>query len=129
MGEKEVLLQPRSEPRAFAMNVALSSVLRETREPSLGSQPRVTPLNPAMSSSLGPSPTTWLQPGMAVALTGAPTAVTLRTRMGTIVRRDEYDDYVVVRLAIPAIYHHANDETEELSEIVVMADNLRVVGI
>ncbi len=69
-----------------------------------------------------------LQPGMRVELTGTPTAVTLRGRTGKIVREDEDDDYVIVALDIPAQYRHANGEVEELPEIVVMTDNLRVLG-
>ncbi len=67
-----------------------------------------------------------LLPGMRVELTGTPTAVTLRSRTGKIVRADEDDDdYVIVALDTPAQYRHANGEVEELPEIAVMTDNLR----
>lgn len=69
-------------------------------------------------------------PGTRVELTGSPTAVTLRSRTGRIVREDaEDDDYLIVRLDTPALYHHANGETEELSEIAVMSDNLHALGV
>ncbi|MHB8647445.1 MAG: hypothetical protein ACYDAR_16805 [Thermomicrobiales bacterium] len=66
--------------------------------------------------------------GMHVELTGTPTAVTLRSRTGRVVRTDEDEDYVIVALDIPAQYHHANGEVEDLPEIAVMTDNLRVLG-
>ncbi len=69
-----------------------------------------------------------LLPGTRVELTGTPTAVTLRGRTGKIVREDEDDEYVIVELDIPAQYHHANGDVEELPEIVVMTDNLRILG-
>jgi len=68
-----------------------------------------------------------MQPGMRVELTGNPTAVTLRGRTGTVVREDEDEDYVIVELDTPALYRHINGEVEELPEIVVMTDNLRVL--
>lgn len=68
-----------------------------------------------------------VQPGMRVELTGNPTAVTLRGRMGTVVREDEDEDYVIVELDTPALYRHINGEVEELPEIVVRTDNLRVL--
>lgn len=70
-----------------------------------------------------------MRPGTRVELAVKPTAVTLRGRTGTIVREDEDGrDYVVVRLDIPAVYHHFNGEDEELPEIVVMMDNLRALS-
>lgn len=69
-----------------------------------------------------------LLPGMRVELTGTPTAVTLRGHTGKIVREDEDDEYVIVELDVPAQYRHANGDVEELPEIVVMTDNLRVLG-
>jgi len=57
---------------------------------------------------------------------GAPTGIALRTRSGIIVREDEYDDHFIVRLDIPARYRHVDGEDEELSEIVVLSDNLRL---
>lgn len=66
--------------------------------------------------------------GMHVELTGMPTAVTLRSHTGRVVREDEDEDYVIVALDILAQYHHANGEIEDLLEIAVMADNLRVLG-
>lgn len=77
---------------------------------------------------LSNAPTINVQPGMRVELTGHPTAVTLRGRNGTVVREDEDEDYVIVRLDTPALYRHFNGEVEELPEIVVLTDNLRVLG-
>ncbi len=65
---------------------------------------------------------------MRVMLTGTPTGVSLRTRTGTVVRNDEYDEYVIVRLDMPARYRLANGEVEDLPEIAVMADNLCGIG-
>jgi len=70
-----------------------------------------------------------LVPGLRVELTGTPTAVTLRSRTGKVVREDEDDDYVIVQLDTPALYRHANGEVEELPEIVVMTENLRILGL
>lgn len=77
-----------------------------------------------------PNPATpILVPGMRVELTGTPTAVMLRSRTGRIARPDDDDDdYVIVALDSPADYYHANGEVEELPEIAVMTDNLRVLG-
>jgi hypothetical protein len=69
-----------------------------------------------------------IQPGMRVELTGTPTAVTLRGRTGIVVREDEDEDYVIVKLDTPALYRRLNGEVEELPEIVVMVDNLRDIG-
>ena len=66
-------------------------------------------------------------PGMHVELTGTPTAVTLRSRTGRVVRDDEDEDYVIVALNIPAQYRHANGAVEDLPEIAVLTDNLRVL--
>lgn len=77
---------------------------------------------------LSSAPIVNVQPGMRVELTGKPTAVTLRGRTGTVVREDEDEDYVIVKLDTPALYRHFNGEVEELPEIVVMIDNLRVLG-
>lgn len=67
-------------------------------------------------------------PGMHVELTGTPTAVTLRSRTGRVVREDDDEDYVIVALDIPAQYRHANGEVEDLPEIAVLTDNLRLLG-
>jgi len=69
-----------------------------------------------------------VQPGIRVELTGAPTAVTLRGRTGTVVREDEDEGYVIVNLDTPALYRHFNGQVEELPEVRVMTDNLRILG-
>ncbi|MGI8855142.1 MAG: hypothetical protein ACR2JW_05280 [Thermomicrobiales bacterium] len=88
----------------------------------------ITVLQSVGDAMVSTAPTVNVQPGMRVELTGKPTAVTLRGRTGTVVREDEDEDYVIVELDIPALYRHFNGEVEELPEIVVMVDNLRVLG-
>lgn len=67
--------------------------------------------------------------GQRVELEGNPIGVTLTARTGMIVRPDdEWDGYYIVRLDAPAVYHHANGETETLLEIREAADNLQLLA-
>ncbi len=129
MGKTKALLRFRPEPGPSSMNVALQGAFYQSSDLSLH-PPRetITVLPPTMTSS-GGTLGKWLQPGVRVALQFAPTSVTLRSRTGVIVRQDEFDDYFIVRLDLPARYRHAGGEIEELSEIAVMTDNLMVFGI
>ena len=68
-----------------------------------------------------------LVPGMRVRLRSANHLVDLRSPLGRIVRPDEYDDYYIVRLDAPAIYHNADGTTSELAEIAEMVHNLEVI--
>jgi len=45
------------------------------------------------------------------------------------VRPDEWDDYYIVRLDEPAIYHNADGTTRDLPEIAQMVDNLDVLDL
>ena len=53
--------------------------------------------------------------------------VTLRSKLGRIVRPDVWDGYYVVRLDQPALYHGADGSAQELKEIREAADYLDVV--
>jgi len=67
------------------------------------------------------------KPGVRVRLHAAHFLVDLRSPTGTIVRPDTYDDYFVVRLDEPAVYHNADGTTTELTEICEAFDNMDVV--
>lgn len=54
--------------------------------------------------------------------------LTLRSRLGTIVRRDEYLDYYIVRLDEPVAYREPDGRTTDLAEIRESAANLEVVA-
>ena len=82
----------------------------------------------AGAAGLSGVPVRTVLPGMHVELTGTPTAVILRSRTGRVVREDEDEDYVIVALDVPAQYRHASGEVEDLSEIAVLTDNLRILG-
>lgn len=47
--------------------------------------------------------------------------------MGTVVRKDQWADYYVIRLDRPALYHDAEGRVEELTEICEDIDNLEVI--
>ena len=69
-----------------------------------------------------------LRPGVRVMVCGNLASVTLRSRTGRIVGPDAYwEDFFIVRLDQPAIYHHANGETEDLAEIREGIDNLIIL--
>lgn len=51
----------------------------------------------------------------------------LRADTGAVVRPDDLDDYYIVYLDEPALYHHTDGRTEELSEIREAADNMDVL--
>ncbi len=109
--------------KAGAITVVLTSEFASTTMVKASSMDQFTG-----GQMLSSTPTINVQPGMRVELTSHPTAVTLRVRTGTVVREDEDEDYVIVRLDTPALYRHFNGEVEELPEIVVMVDSLRVLG-
>jgi hypothetical protein len=68
-----------------------------------------------------------LTPGTRVRLTGTPAGVTLVHPTGVIVRWGDWDDYYIVRLDVPAIYHNADGTQESLPEIRQSSDNLCVL--
>ena len=73
---------------------------------------------------------TWpsLVPGTRVHIVGNPVALTLSSPYGYVVRPDEYDeDHYVVRLEMPATYHHADGRIEQLHEIVQAVFNLEAI--
>ena len=70
-----------------------------------------------------------LRPGTRVRLRSVNRLVDLRSCFGTIVRPDEWDDYYIVHLDVPAIYHNADGSTRDLPEIAQMVDNLDVLDV
>ena len=75
------------------------------------------------------TPLATLAPGTRVRLRSANHLVDLRSSFGTVVRPDEWDDYYIVRLDEPAIYHNADGTTRDLPEIAQMVDNLDVLDL
>ena len=69
----------------------------------------------------------WLRPGDRVRLRSAPAQTDLQEDTGSVVRRDEWAGYYIVRLDLPALYHHADGREEELQEICEAADNLEIL--
>ena len=65
-----------------------------------------------------------LAPGARVRVCSTSHKVELRADTGSVVRPDEWLDYYVVRLDVPALYRHPEGQTEELAEIVEDVDNL-----
>ena len=71
---------------------------------------------------------TVLVPGTRVRLTAPTPLLTLRSDCGTVVARDAYKDYYVVRLDEPALLRHSEtDPPTVLEEVVEMADNLEIL--
>jgi hypothetical protein len=68
-----------------------------------------------------------LRPGDRVRLRSAPAQTDLQGDPGSVVRRDEWAGYYIVRLDRPALYHHADGRVEELPEICEAADNLAIL--
>lgn len=69
-----------------------------------------------------------LHPGTRVMIRGNLASATLRSRTGYIVGPDTvWEDFFIIRLDHPALYHHANGETEELAEIREGFDNLIIL--
>ena len=52
----------------------------------------------------------------------------LRADTGTIIRRDKWDGYYIVRLDAPAMLRHGDDPPEEVEEVAEAADNLETIG-
>jgi len=55
--------------------------------------------------------------------------VDLRSPFGSILCPDEWDDYYIVHLDEPAIYHNADGSTHDLPDIAQMVDNLDVIDM
>ena len=68
-----------------------------------------------------------LMPGTRVRLSGTPAGVTLVRPTGVIVRWGDWDDYYIVRLDVPAIFHNADGTQEPLPEIRQSSDNFHVL--
>jgi hypothetical protein len=51
----------------------------------------------------------------------------LRADTGTVIRRDTWDGYYIVRLDATAIRRHGDDPPEELVEVAEAADNLEAI--
>ncbi len=68
-----------------------------------------------------------LRSGTRVRIVDHPVQITLRAFTGVIIRPDEWDDYYVIRLGEPALYHQADDSNEELRKIVEHHDNLDIL--
>lgn len=69
-----------------------------------------------------------LRPDVRVIIRGNLASVTLRSRTGFIVGPNAFwEDFFIVRLDQPAIYHHANGETDDLAEIREGIDNLSIL--
>lgn len=68
-----------------------------------------------------------LQPRARVRLLSAAHVLTLRADTGYVVRPDEWDDYFIIRLDQPALYHHADGRIEDLWEVRELADNLELI--
>jgi hypothetical protein len=47
---------------------------------------------------------------------------------GTVVRRDIWDGYYIVRLDAPGILRHGEGSTERVTEVAEAADNLEAIG-
>ena len=68
-----------------------------------------------------------LRQGTRVRLRAPSPLLRLRSDMGTVVRKDQWADYYVIRLDRPALYHDAEGRVEELTEICEDIDNLEVI--
>jgi hypothetical protein len=68
-----------------------------------------------------------LRSGTRVRIVDHPVQVTLRAFTGVIVKPDEWDDYYIIRLDEPALYHQADGSNGELHEIVEHHDNLDIL--
>lgn len=67
-----------------------------------------------------------LRPGTRVRLRAPSSLLELRQDTGTVVRKDQWADYYIVRLDTPAICH--DGEPVELTEIREDIENLDVIG-
>ena len=68
-----------------------------------------------------------LKPGTRVEIRESQFLLKLRANTGTVVRKDDYLDYYIIRLDKPAIYCAPDGETEDLPEIRESAANLNVL--
>lgn len=64
--------------------------------------------------------------GTRVRVRGNPSGIELQVNTGEIIRRDQMDGYVIIRLDEPTISYDDPAPEEEISEIVEAADNLEV---
>jgi hypothetical protein len=53
----------------------------------------------------------------------------LRSRIGTVMRPDVWDDCYIVRLDAPATLLHGDDPPEEVTEVAEAADNLEAIDL
>ena len=65
--------------------------------------------------------------GTRIRIKGNPSGIQLRSDTGEIVRFDEQDGYVIVRLDDPALVYDVPDTGEEISEIVEAIENLQAI--
>jgi hypothetical protein len=68
-----------------------------------------------------------LEPNTRVRLRTAIQPLELRAATGTVIGPAEYEDYYVVRLDIPAIYHEADGGVHDVDLIRAGLDNLEVI--
>ncbi len=68
-----------------------------------------------------------LEQGTRVRLVAPNWLLTLRSDLGTVVRKAESADYYIVQLDQPAIYRTFDGQTEDLDEIAESADNLEIL--
>ena len=69
-----------------------------------------------------------LEPNTRVRLRTTIQPLELRATTGTVVGPAEYEDYYVVRLDVPAIYHEADGGVHDVELIRAGVDNLEVIG-
>jgi hypothetical protein len=68
-----------------------------------------------------------LASGTRVRLVAPSCLLELRTATGTVVRKDQWADYYIIRLDEPALYHGGQGTPETLCEIAEDIDNLEVI--
>ena len=83
-----------------------------------------------MTAERNPIQETELVPGLRVRVRSRTPLLRLRTDVGTIVRKDEWADYYIVRLDQPADYHDGEGAPiEQISEIRVDADDVEALPL
>jgi hypothetical protein len=70
-----------------------------------------------------------LQPGTRVRIVDQPIQMTLQAFTGVVLGNDKYDDYYIIQLDEPGVYHHADGHDELYSEIVENVDNIEVIAV
>lgn len=68
-----------------------------------------------------------LAPGTRVRICGKPIGVTLNRSTGTVVEPDVWEGYYIIRLDVPALYHHADGREERIQTLREASDNLSIL--